>query len=132
MAAHVLLVEDSSLVVGALRLLLEETGHCVAAAGTVRDAVAVARRERPDVVLLDLTLPDGDGLTVLHALTASEAVPLVAVAVTGHDDPRVRERCLSAGCRAVLLKPISARELPRQIDQWLADARAERAARSGS
>ena len=74
-------------------------------------------------MLLDLTLPDGSGLDVLAGLSASHDSPTVTVAVTGHDDPTVRERCLHAGCRDVLVKPISALELPRQIAQWLAEAR---------
>ncbi len=123
MPPHVLIVEDSFLVVGALRVLLQQTGHRVSAAGSVQAAVDMARRERPDVMLLDLTLPDGSGLDVLEGLSASDHSPTVTVAVTGHDDPRVRERCLLAGCRDVLVKPISALELPRQIAEWLAEAR---------
>lgn len=122
MVPHVLLVEDSFLVIGALRTLLQETGHRVSSASTIRDAVDLARRERPDVMLLDLTLPDGDGLDVLAGLATTGHSPAVSVAVTGHDDPVVRERCLNAGCREVLVKPISALELPRRIAGWLAEA----------
>jgi DNA-binding response OmpR family regulator len=118
-SAHVLIVEDSALVIGALRVLLEETGHRVSAAQSVREAVDTARRDRPDVMLLDLTLPDGHGLDVLQGLAAADEAPRVIVALTGHDDSGLRERCLDAGCRAVLLKPIRASELPGQIAGWL-------------
>ncbi|HEY9514880.1 MAG TPA: response regulator [Gemmatimonadaceae bacterium] len=120
MEAHVLLVEDSALVVDALRLLLEETGHRVSAAFTVRQAVDTARAERPDVILLDLTLGREDGLDVLSELARTDSLPPVAVAVTGHDTPEARERCLGAGCVEVLIKPISAMELPSRIRGWLA------------
>jgi two-component system, OmpR family, response regulator len=118
---HVLIVEDSALVVGALRLLLEETGHRVSAAACVQDAVSTTRQERPDVMLLDLTLRDENGLAVLDELRRTNDAPPVTVAVTGHDEPEVRERCLRAGCREVLVKPINAMELPRQIERWLGE-----------
>ena len=122
MGAHVLLVEDSALVVGALRVLLEDGGYRVSAAGTVRGALAAAAEAPPDVMLLDLTLPDGDGLSVLERLAAAGAAPRVTVAVTGRDEPEVRARCLAAGCREVLVKPMNPMALPRQIAGWLADA----------
>ena len=63
---HILIVDDSADVTGALRVLFEETGNDVSVANTIRDAVAVGRgRARSTSMLLDLTLPDGDGLTVL-------------------------------------------------------------------
>ncbi len=122
MTPHVLVVEDSALVVGALRVLLEETGHRVSAASTVADAVATARADPPDVILLDITLDREDGLGVLYALARTGELPRVAVAVTGHDEPQVRERCLNAGCRTVLMKPISATQLPALIKAWLAES----------
>jgi CheY-like chemotaxis protein len=90
----------------------------VSVAGTVAEAVAAATADPPDVLLLDLTLPDGDGLAVLARLGARGALPRAAVALTGHDDPETRERCLAAGCRAVLLKPVPARELVRMVGEW--------------
>lgn len=122
MKPHVLVVEDSALVIGALRVLLEETGHRVSAAMSVADAVASARADVPDVILLDITLDREDGLGVLYALAKTAELPRVAVAVTGHDEPAVRERCLNAGCRAVLVKPISATQLPALIRVWLAES----------
>jgi len=120
MDVHVLLVEDSALVVDALRLLLEETGHRVSAAFNVRQAVDTARAEHPDVVLLDLSLGRENGLDVLGELSRTGDLPPVAVAVTGHDNPETRERCLEAGCMDVLTKPISALQLPSLISGWLA------------
>ena len=122
MRPHVLVVEDSALVIGALRVLLEETGHRVSAASSVAGAVAAVRSDPPDVILLDITLDREDGLGVLYALAGTDELPPVAVAVTGHDEPAVRERCLDAGCRAVLVKPISAMQLPALIKAWLAES----------
>lgn len=69
-------------------------------------------------MLLDLSLPDGDGLTVLDRLRGSAAAPKVSVAMTGRDDPATRERCLTAGCRDVLIKPVPTSELVRRIATW--------------
>lgn len=114
--AHILLVEDSALVVEALRMLFEETGHRVTVAGSIAETVAAARVERPDIMLLDLGLPDGDGLDALEALNAEGSAPLATLALTGTDDPAVTARCLAAGCRDVLVKPVSPRILLARVN----------------
>jgi two-component system KDP operon response regulator KdpE len=120
MAGHILLVEDSPLAADPLRLLLESLGARVTVAGSVAEALALCDAERPDLMLLDLTLPDGSGLSLLEALRARGRAPAVAVALTGHDAPEVRGRCLAAGCAEVLVKPVPARELMRRVSGWLA------------
>jgi DNA-binding response OmpR family regulator len=116
----VLIVEDSALVVGALRLLLEESGFDVASAAGVGEAVTACRASHHDAMLLDLGLPDGSGLHVLDRLRPTMQVPRVVIAVTGEDSDEVRHRCLAAGCHEVLLKPISTRELPRRLHELVA------------
>jgi CheY-like chemotaxis protein len=120
-SGHVLIVEDNALVASAMRILLEHAGHTVTQAGSVAGAVHAMQvaTHTPDVALLDLTLPDGDGLGVLDRLRAIGREPRVAIAVTGRDDPHERTRCLSAGCRDVLLKPVPARELAKLVASWL-------------
>jgi CheY-like chemotaxis protein len=121
--AHVLIVEDNALVASAMRILLENAGHAVTEAGSIAAAVEAVQAASgvPDVALLDLTLPDGDGIEVLARLRAVGRAPRVAVAVTGRDEPEVRARCLQAGCTDVLLKPVPARELPRLVAGWLGE-----------
>jgi CheY-like chemotaxis protein len=117
---HILIVDDSADVTGALRVLFEETGNDVSVANTIRDAVAAAEARAVDVMLLDLTLPDGDGLTVLAAMRARAAEPRVTAALTGRAEPEVAARCTAAGCRAVLVKPVPIAELLRHIREWTA------------
>ena len=121
MYGHVLIVEDNALVSSAMRILLEANGHTVTEAATTEQALAVFENSDhpPDVALLDLTLPDGDGLTILTRLQELGRAPRICVAVTGHDDPEVRSRCLAAGCHDVLLKPVPARELARLVTSWM-------------
>lgn len=115
---HILVAEDNDLVGGAMRILLEETGHRVTITRTIADTVAAAAGDPVDVMLLDLGLADGDGLIVLRELAARQALPRVTAALTGRDEPEIAARCLAAGCRAVLVKPVPARELLRLVAEW--------------
>jgi DNA-binding response OmpR family regulator len=117
---HVLVVEDNSLVSDAMRILFEASGNRVSVAGSVAEALRVSEVDPADLVLLDLTLPDGDGLEVVAGCAAlSAARSSVFVALTGRDDAVTRARCLAAGCRDVLLKPVPARELVARSRSWL-------------
>jgi CheY-like chemotaxis protein len=118
-SAHVLVVEDNALVTSATRILLEDAGFRVSTAGRVAEAYAICQSDPPDVILLDLRLPDGDGLTLLNRLRADGGRAPVVAAVTGRDEPQIRQRCLHAGCVDVLLKPVDVRALATQIRSWL-------------
>lgn len=122
--AHVLVVEDNALVTSATRILLEDAGFRVSTAGSVTEAYAICEADSPDVVLLDLRLPDGDGLTLLTRLRADGGREPLVAALTGRDEPEIRQRCLRAGCVDVLLKPVDVRALAGQIRSWL-EARAD-------
>ena len=115
MEPHILLVEDSTLVTDALRILFEETGHRVTVAATAAEAIEAATASRPDVMLLDLGLPDADGLTVLGALTPPGLAPRRTIALTGDGDDATIARCRAAGCHEVLLKPVSPGVLLRKV-----------------
>ena len=112
---HILVVEDGELAADALRLLLESTGRRVTTAATVAAARSAIDRDPPDVVLLDLTLPDGDGLSVAGHARALEQPPVV-FAMTGHDDAAVAAACRAAGCRDVLVKPVPTRRILSALD----------------
>jgi CheY-like chemotaxis protein len=121
MTPHILLVDDSPLVTDALLILFEETGHRVTVAASVAEAVAVCAGEaRPDVMLLDVTLGAEDGLAVLAVLRERAVAQPTTVALTGHDDPQTRARCLAAGCDGLLVKPVPLRELLRVVSELLA------------
>jgi len=117
---HILIVDDSALVTGALRLLFEESGYDVSVAGTVREAVDAGTTRGVDVMLLDLTLPDGDGLSVVMSLRDRGAEPRVTAALTGRDAAEVHSRCVAAGCRAVLVKPVPIADLITRVREWTA------------
>ena len=120
MSARVLLVEDSPMINGALKLLLESGGFDVAMATTAAEATELGLDQRADVMLLDITLPDADGLTVLEELTARGMKPSTTYAMTGHSDQATRDRCIAAGCDDVLLKPVPVQLLLRIVSEAVA------------
>ena len=113
----VLLVDDSTMVTDALRVLFESTGHRVAVAADVSSAIDACAVALVDVMLLDLSLGSEDGLDVLPVVREAGTAPRVTYAMTGHDDPATRRRCLDAGCRDVLVKPVPTRELLRRVSE---------------
>jgi DNA-binding response OmpR family regulator len=119
-ADRILIVEDSPLVTDAFSILFRESGYDVDVAGTIAEAVDVATARQFDLILLDISLPDGDGLDVLQQLRQRKALPKATLAMTGHGDSRTRKRCLDAGCAEVFLKPVPISELLRRIKHHLA------------
>jgi len=116
----ILIVEDSPLVSDAFTVLFTEAGYDVDVAGTVADAITRAGDKPVDVMLLDLSLPDGDGLEIMEALRKQARLPRATLAMTGHSDVESRRSCLQAGCADVLVKPVPISELLRQIERLLA------------
>jgi|SRR5688572_10670507 len=117
MTGRVLLVEDSAMISGALRLLLESTGFEVTVAATAAEAAAWPEAEPADVMLLDLGLPDGDGLGVIESLAARGVRPHTTYAMTGYEDRETHDRCMAAGCAGVLIKPVPVQQLLRIVSE---------------
>lgn len=118
-SAQVLIVEDHPLAADALRLLFEATGYKVRVAATAAAAIRACGDRPPDLMLLDLNLPDADGLSVLAQTKASGTAPRVTVALTGQDDRAVEDQCRALGCRAVLVKPVPPRDLLARAAEWV-------------
>ena len=110
---RVLLVEDDPELRNTLREALGVEGYRVHAAATLADAQALWAHafgaDRPDLVLLDLGLPDGEGETFLARLRQHGAPPVIVVSARHGDDPKVR--LLDAGADDYLVKPFSLAEL---------------------
>lgn len=122
--ASVLVVEDDADVRTALIRELGARSHAVRSAGTAMDALREITREPPDVVVLDLGLPDLDGAEVLKMLRGVSDVPVV-VATARDDEPEI-VRILHAGADDYLVKPFSADVLNARLTAVL-----RRSARSG-
>jgi len=117
----VLLVEDSEPIRAAFTILLEESGYEVCGAGTGAAAVRLALARPPDLVLLDLGLPDCSGRSVAGALRSAPSTATVPiVALTGRDDDVERAALLAAGCAAYLVKPVDTQALLRALPGYIA------------
>ncbi|HEU4454467.1 MAG TPA: response regulator [Longimicrobium sp.] len=117
----VLVVEDSDPIRAAFTILLEESGYDVAAAGTGADAVRMATEQTPDLVLLDLGLPDTSGLDVALRIKADpRSAKIPVVALTGRDADADRDALLAAGCAAYLVKPVDTQALLRSLPGYIA------------
>lgn len=116
----ILLVEDNETIRNAFSILLEESGYRVLQASSGKDAVQLAARDAPDLILLDLGLPDINGLEVTRTLKAREDTrDIPVVALTGRALETDREACLAAGCAGYLTKPINTAELLRRLPEFL-------------
>jgi DNA-binding response OmpR family regulator len=110
---RVLIVEDEPKMVAPVRRALEREGHSVATCDTGRGALGMARRWEPDVILLDLMLPDVDGRDVARELRASSRVPIIMVTARGDETDRVAG--LELGADDYVVKPFSLPELIARI-----------------
>jgi PAS domain S-box-containing protein len=118
----ILLVDDNQFNQMVAVLKLQKRGHAVTVTGSGSDALAALRREAFDLVLLDMQMPDMDGLEVTAAIRRGEQaagghVPIIAM--TAHAQAEVRQRCLDGGMDGYVAKPVRDQELWQEIDRVL-------------
>ena len=118
--ATVLLVEDTEDNRQMMRRLLELSGYRVVEATNGKEAVEAASRVRPQIILMDLSLPLVDGLAAtrrIRVLPGLDKVPIVAV--SAHDTADFHSEALAAGCDAYVTKPIDYSELEEVVGRLL-------------
>ena len=106
---RVLVIEDEAPMRKFLRATLDSHGYDVLLAETAREGIAMATQHTPDVVLLDLGLPDADGLDVTRELRGWSKVPIIVISARGREDDKVE--ALDAGADDYLTKPFGVNEL---------------------
>jgi len=109
----VLVVDDDPHVRRFLRATLTGHGHVVFEATTVAEAIAAIAEHHPAIVLLDLGLPDGDGLTVLRSVRPDSKVPVIVLSARGQEGDKVA--ALDSGADDYLTKPFGTGELMARI-----------------
>ena len=114
-AARVLVVDDEPQILRALETTLGGAGYEVRSASNAKEALAAAAAGRPDIVILDLVLPDGSGVEVSRELRRWTAVPIIVLSVV--EDEREKVAALDAGADDYVTKPFG-------IDELLARVRA--------
>jgi len=118
--AKILIIEDEPDQVKMVRLRLEANSYSVSAAGDAQGGIALAREEKPDLILLDMLLPDMNGLDVAKELKKDERtkdIPIIAVTAVG--TPDVLEECMQAGISGFMQKPYDSKELVDKIKEQL-------------
>jgi CheY-like chemotaxis protein len=114
----ILLVEDNPFNQELATDLLEASGFEVISAQTGEAGIKLAREARPDLILMDLSLPGMDGIEATKALKAdpqTSGIPIVAV--TAHAMKGDEQKALAAGCEGYITKPIDTRMFPDQVTQ---------------
>ena len=110
--AKVLIVDDSPTETYKLTSILERNGHAVSAAGTGAEGVEMAKRELPDIVLMDVVMPGLNGFQATRQLSrAAETaeIPVIIVTTKGQETDRVWG--MRQGAKAYLTKPVDEQEL---------------------
>jgi two-component system, cell cycle response regulator DivK len=118
--ATVLVVEDNPANMKLTTMLLRSAGHRVLPAVDAETGLRLARGEQPDLILMDIQLPDMDGLTataILKQDPATEAIPIIALSALAMKSDR--ERSQTAGCDAYIVKPLRYKELYAVMDHLL-------------
>lgn len=118
--ARILVVEDNLDNMTLICDVLSSLNYDVLQATDGEQGVELTRSERPDVILMDLSLPRMDGWTAARMLKADESVAHIPIiAVTAHAMVGDEERALEAGCDDYITKPINLRELARKLDEYV-------------
>lgn len=117
--ARVLVVDDEAPIRRFLRVALEAEGYGVIEAGTAREGLAMAAREAPALVVLDLGLPDADGISALRELRGWSPVPVIILSVRTDEGDKVE--ALDAGAQDYVVKPFGVKEFLARVRGLLRD-----------
>jgi len=119
-SAKILYIEDNAENRLLIRRVLEAEGYTVILAPNAKDGVARAMADPPDLILMDINLPETDGYTTTAQIKATPGLEgIKVVALTANVMKGDREKTLAAGCDGYIQKPIDVDQLPRQIARYL-------------
>jgi CheY-like chemotaxis protein len=119
--ALILVVDDNRLNLELATDVLEAAGYGVRQAGSGPEAIAIARAEQPQLILMDIGLPGMDGYAALRALRDEPSTAVIpVVALTAYAMAGDEQRALAAGFDGYITKPIDTRELPKAVAGLLA------------
>jgi two-component system KDP operon response regulator KdpE len=114
---RVLVVDDEPQIVRALRVVLREAGFETVAAETAAEALDLAAVRPPQAAIIDLVLPDGDGVEVTRTLREWSEMPILVLSAVGEEEQKVR--ALEAGADDYVTKPFGTRELVARLQAAL-------------
>ncbi len=111
---RVLVCDDEQQILRALRVILRDAGFEALPASTMEEALDVAAVARPDAAIVDLVLPDGDGIELCRRLREWSALPVIVLSAVGEEEAKVR--ALAAGADDYVTKPFGPRELIARLE----------------
>ncbi|MBA4116766.1 MAG: response regulator, partial [Rubrobacter sp.] len=111
--AKILIVDDEPNIREVVGLYLQRDGHAVVSAADGEEALELYKRDRPDLVVLDLILPKLGGLEVCRRIQSERRVPLIMLTARGEEEDRIRG--LDAGADDYVVKPFRPRELVARV-----------------
>jgi two-component system, OmpR family, KDP operon response regulator KdpE len=114
---RVLVCDDESQILRALRVILRDAGFEVIPASTAQEALDAAALQAPDAAIIDLVLPDGDGVGVTRSLREWSGMPIIVLSALGEEEQKVR--ALEAGADDYVTKPFGPRELVARLEAGL-------------
>ena len=117
--ATILVVDDELGIRGLLSEILSDEGHTVELAENAAEARAVRERLRPDLVLLDIWMPDVDGISLLKEWSAASMLTMPVIMMSGHGTIDTAVEATKHGASAFLEKPITLQKLLRAVEQAL-------------
>ncbi len=118
--ANILVVDDELGIRDLLQEILNDEGHSVEVAENAEQARAARARDRPDLVLLDIWMPDTDGVTLLKEWSSSGALTMPVIMMSGHATIDTAVEATKIGALAFLEKPITLQKLLKAVEQGLA------------
>jgi len=127
-SARILIVEDNPENMRLLEMVLRAKNYTLLKATDGEEALDMAIRERPDLIIMDIQLPKVSGLEVTRRLRQTPAfshTPIIAI--TAYAMKGDKERVIESGCDAYLSKPINTRELPEMIAEMLLQRQKDKA-----
>jgi two-component system, cell cycle response regulator DivK len=117
---RVLIVEDNMDTYELVHFILEKNGYETFLAMNGRDGVNATQKQKPDLIIMDLSMPEMDGWAATALIKRNEktsAIPLIAL--TAHALPGDRQRAFDAGCNEYITKPMDLDELVEAVDYWV-------------
>ena len=112
--ANILIVEDDKAIQNLLKVALKQENHTINAVGTAREGIDFVVKNIVDLIILDLGLPDMDGINVVETIRSfSETLPIIVVSARDDEDEKIK--CLDSGINDYVQKPFSTAELMARI-----------------
>jgi DNA-binding response OmpR family regulator len=125
MAKKILIVEDEKILAEMYEESFRQHGFDVSVASSAEQGITVAKREKPDIVLLDILLPVGNGIAFLRAKSNDPAIALIPVVVfSNYDDPETKREASELGALDYLLKTsFTPQQIIERVEQFLTSQR---------